>query len=553
MELLRFLLRANAWAVAASALVSAVSGVCTIGVLAFIRLAMQAGEPSAWLIWSFVGVCVAALATRFASQSLSISLSRQIGASLTGHLSERILATALARLERLGESRVQAVLTTHAAAIAQGAAAIPTVVAGLAVIAACLVYMAWLSPLVAGCAIAALALGALLQALLLRRGLALRGSAMQTQEDVQVQVRRLLGGVKELKLNGLRRKAFLLESLWPTVQFHQRENARGRLAQGLLGASSRGMLYLLIGFFIFGLPVVMEVDRATLTSYVVAAFFLLIPLQELKQAGSSLVQARASLGLVERLGAELAEARPADETAIEDASADWRMIELVGVEHSYRDDQDENRFRLGPLDLTFRRGELIFLAGGNGSGKTTLAKVLAGLYVPEKGEILVDGVPVTDATREAYRQRFSAVFSDYQVFPSLLGLEESPEYDARAREYLARLQLDRKVRVHKGTFSDVERLSSGQRKRLALLTALLEDRSFYVFDEWAADQDPKFKALFYLEILPELKAQGRTAFVITHDDRYYSSADRLLALEAGRLATVDAAGERAATSSTLEA
>jgi putative ATP-binding cassette transporter len=57
----------------------------------------------------------------------------------------------------------------------------------------------------------------------------------------------------------------------------------------------------------------------------------------------------------------------------------------------------------------------------------------------------------------------------------------------------------------------------------------------YVFDEWAADQDPLFKELFYTRLLPELKARGKLVVVITHDDKYFHLADRLLKLEEGRL------------------
>jgi putative pyoverdin transport system ATP-binding/permease protein len=98
----------------------------------------------------------------------------------------------------------------------------------------------------------------------------------------------------------------------------------------------------------------------------------------------------------------------------------------------------------------------------------------------------------------------------------------------------AQLQLDRKVTVADGVFSTVE-LSQGQRKRLALVMTYLEDRPFYVFDEWAADQDPLFKELFYTVLLCDLKSRGKTVVVITHDDHYYHVADRCVRLEDGRI------------------
>jgi putative ATP-binding cassette transporter len=210
-------------------------------------------------------------------------------------------------------------------------------------------------------------------------------------------------------------------------------------------------------------------------------------------------------------------------------------LELKGVTHSYHNERDGSTFMLGPVDFTFKPGELVFLVGGNGSGKTTLAKLLSGLYMPEKGEISLDGTPITDQNRDDYRQFFSAVFYDFFLFESLLGLDPE-KLDERAREYLARLQLDHKVQIKEGELSTID-LSQGQRKRLALLTAFLEDRPFYIFDEWAADQDPVFREIFYLQILSELKAKNKTVLVISHDDRYYHLGDHVIKLDYGKIVT----------------
>jgi putative ATP-binding cassette transporter len=173
--------------------------------------------------------------------------------------------------------------------------------------------------------------------------------------------------------------------------------------------------------------------------------------------------------------------------------------------------------------------------GGNGSGKTTLAKLLTGLYAPDGGDIRFDGQLITDQNREWYSQHFSVVFSDFFLFDSLLGLKRQvSNLDATARDYLVQLQLDHKVQVKDGNLSTTS-LSQGQRKRLALLTAYLEDRPIYIFDEWAADQDPMFKEVFYDRLLPELRAKGKTVIVISHDDRYYHVADRIIKLDYGQL------------------
>jgi putative ATP-binding cassette transporter len=95
------------------------------------------------------------------------------------------------------------------------------------------------------------------------------------------------------------------------------------------------------------------------------------------------------------------------------------------------------------------------------------------------------------------------------------------------------------VTIKNQRFSTTTALSSGQRRRLALLVVLLEDRPLCIFDEWAADQDPAFKRTFYYQILPALRAKQKAVVVISHDDRYFDVADRILVLEDGKLARVE--------------
>jgi putative ATP-binding cassette transporter len=212
---------------------------------------------------------------------------------------------------------------------------------------------------------------------------------------------------------------------------------------------------------------------------------------------------------------------------------DWQDIELAGATHAYRREGQPHGFVLGPINATIRRGQVVFIIGGNGSGKTTLAKLITGLYLPESGQVRLDGRPIDDTNREAYRQLFSVVFDDAVIFESLWGLKAA-NVDERAQEYLRQLELDHVVTVSDGVFSTI-RLSRGQRKRLALVTAYLEDRSIYMFDEWAADQDPTFRRIFYQRLLPELKRRGKTVVAVTHDDRYFEAADQLIKLEEGKV------------------
>ncbi|MBH0780536.1 ATP-binding cassette domain-containing protein [Nocardia bovistercoris] len=194
---------------------------------------------------------------------------------------------------------------------------------------------------------------------------------------------------------------------------------------------------------------------------------------------------------------------------------------------------DGSGFTLGPIDLVLEPGQITFIVGGNGSGKSTLAKLITGLYVPKDGAVALNGERIDHENIEWFRQNSSAVFTDFHLFEDYLGFDE-PGLDDKVRHYLEQLQIAHKVTVRNGKLSTVA-LSQGQRKRLALLTALLEDRQIYVFDEWAADQEPRFREVFYGEILTDLKRRGKTVIVITHDDRYFDRADQLVKLEFGQI------------------
>lgn len=248
----------------------------------------------------------------------------------------------------------------------------------------------------------------------------------------------------------------------------------------------------------------------------------------------TVTRALVALKKVESLGLSLpANSNETTSVAAFPSEKFWQCLELVNVTHSYYQEREETNFILGPINLKFNPGELVFIVGGNGSGKSTLAKLISGLYIPETGEIYLDGKFIDNYNREWYRQQFSVVFSDFYLFERLLGLD-SNDLDAQTQNYLAQLQLDHKVKVNNGVLSTTN-LSQGQRKRLALLTTYLEDRPIYMFDEWASDQDPVFKDIFYTQLLPELKSRGKTVLVISHDDRYFHIADRIIKLEYGKV------------------
>lgn len=511
-----------------------ISGLASTGLIAVINNALHDPRASGrWLGVAFVGLCVALPLARFVSNVMLIRLTQATVYDLRIHLSRRILAAPLRKLEELGPHRLLATITDDVGTITGALTNIPLLCMHLTVVLGCLGYLGWLSWRMLLVVLATVLVGVVTYQIPVRRALRHFRIGREQWDRMFQHFRAVTQGTKELKVHRPRRDAFFRDHLEATAATLRHHSVAGNTIHTIANSWGQILFFVLIGVILFVAPQFQAADAEVLTGYTLAILYMLTPLEVLMNMIPGLGRATVSVDKVESLGIALDEEWREAASVPEAAPSPWRELALVGATHSYFREEAEETFTLGPIDLRVRTGELVFLVGGNGSGKTTLAKLLIGLYLPEQGEIRLDGVRMTEETIESYRQRFSVVFTDFFLFENLIGLD-AEDLDDQAREYLRQLHLQHKVKVENGTISTLD-LSQGQRKRLALLTAYLEDRPIYLFDEWAADQDPQFKEIFYHELLPELRARGKTVIVISHDDRYYHVADRIVKLNYGEI------------------
>ncbi|MEM9090938.1 MAG: cyclic peptide export ABC transporter [Cyanobacteria bacterium P01_F01_bin.53] len=532
MEIVGLLIKASWLRVSIAIAAGLISGGCTARLIALINDAITHNSPRSSVV-PFLVLVVLALIASLVSQFLLAELSQDAVYKLRLQLAGRILSAPLQQLEQLGPSQLLAALTEDVQAISNTVFILPTLCINMAVIIGCLVYLGWLSGWAFLAVVVFLALAVAIVQILIAAAYRYLALARKELDQLFQLFRGVTEGTKELKLHSTRRQLFFDEDLQVSADASRDYTKTAFKIAAITTGSGQLLFFLLIGLLLFTSDQLIPNFQPVLPAYILTITYLLGPIENTVDRLPTLATANVSLQKVNKMGLSLAETVEIDSVVRRPSQENWQTLELKEVFHTYKGEDADNHFSVGPLDLTLYAGELVFIVGGNGSGKSTLAKLITGLYIPESGELRLDGEAIVATNREGYRQLFSAIFSDFYLFERLVSAEELT-LDAQAKTYLEKLQLEKKVVVKDGQLSTTA-LSQGQRKRLALLTAYLEDRPIYLFDEWAADQDPVFREIFYTQLLAELKARGKTVFVISHDDHYFHLADRIIKLDYGRI------------------
>jgi len=353
----------------------------------------------------------------------------------------------------------------------------------------------------------------------------------KTESEFFGMINDVIKGFKQIKLHFQKN-----EDLFKDIVSVSKESEKYKI-QGLITYREHTMKIMIFHFtmyatLLFVMPIYFDVLRVSILKIFAALLFAQGPLDMVFRSFATIAMTNVAVKNLQDLEEELDQNSHA---IIEQESSfkDFEKISLKSVLFQYKDSQGEISFQSGPIDLTIRKQDVIFIVGGNGSGKSTLLKLLTGLYPTlASGQIFLDNQLMTSETISAYRQLFSIIFTDYYLFKKLYGLESVDEN--MVKQMLKTMLLHRKTQFFNNQFSNTD-LSTGQRKRLACIEALLEDKPIYVFDEWTADQDPVFRKFLYETILQDLKKAGKTVIIVTHDDRYFHYADTVITMENGKI------------------
>ncbi|MGQ7260756.1 multidrug ABC transporter permease/ATP-binding protein [Vreelandella sp. V005] len=541
MELLHLVFRHYRWPFMGAIVLSLLSAGLGVGVIAFINQRLiEVGSLAA--LPQFLGLLAVLLAVTLGTQLALTLLGHHFVFDLRSRLVKRILDTDIERLEQLGNSTLLASLSSDVRNITIGFVRLPELIQGVVLTLASVAYLAWLSPQMVVITVLWIAftmgVGWWLVSKVYRHFHLVRESEDRLYKDYQSAIE----GRKELALNRDRARRFFDERYTLNARDYRYHIIRADTYHLSANNWSNIMMLGAIGVVFFLSNGLGWANTMVASTFALTLLFLRTPLIQAVGAWPTLISAQVAFDKLSSL--ELAEYQPS--FAVDDTLTDWQRIELEAVTYHYPATAQGEGFQVGPLNMSLERGEQVFLIGGNGSGKSTLARLLSGLYRPQSGVIKVDGQVINADQWEAFRARFASVFTDFHQFDQTMGPEGQPADPQVVDTWLERLQMQQKLQWEGDRVINTQ-LSQGQRKRLALLLAIAEKRDILLLDEWAADQDPQFRRLFYRELLPHLKAMGKTVFAISHDDSYFVHADRLLEMSKGQLSELK--GEQRARAS----
>lgn len=473
------------------------------------------------------------IATRIISGIILQNISLNLSSKVRTDFYDQIRNTSVINLEKIGSSNLIASLQADVPKVVSAAFLLPQLLTSSVTVIVLLCVLAYINFIVFKTAIIITILGVTINQVLMYFARRNFRASREYIDGMQESLRGLIYGFKELKINDRKCETYFNEFLLMNNRNQIQTQKMGQYIS-LTSISFISLFhYFLLGLIVFVIAGYYRMELGDLILSVMILLFLQGPMGTVANFIPQYLNAKISIDKINAINRNLGKENIDN---VDYVVQPWQSIRLENIYFKYSGNGNlEEAFTLGPVNMEIRKGEITFIAGGNGSGKSTLSKLITLHYVPDSGDIYFGDQQVTRSTLSSLRQVIGAIYSDYYLFEKVLGVELSEQLQKRVDEYLVELRLDKYVSFKDGQFSTVSALSNGQKRRLALLVAYIEDKELYLFDEWAADQDPEFKNIFYKEIIQELKAKGKAIVVVTHDERYFACADKIIYLEDGEM------------------
>ena len=445
-------------------------------------------------------------------------------------VTDKLRGTELPYIETAGHAKIYTSITQDTSLISESAIILINACQQMIVVFICLLYIAWLSIPGFVVTISVLSISVLMYLYNSKYIGAQLHEVANKESEFFNGIKSILVGFKEIKINQKKNNA-----LFTHIETIAKDAKEIKVAAGLHFVIelmfAQTSFYILCAAIIFILPVLSATQIDQVVGITIAILFLFGPLSMVVSAFPMFVRANVAVENIYQLEHEIDISSKVQQPANPQAPI-FESLEFDQVSFFYPQQGEITAFGVGPLSFKINKGETLFIVGGNGSGKSTLLKLLVGLYYPLSGNIYINDKLLEADDYVHYRELYSTIFTDFHLFDRLYGIEEI-DY-RRVDELLKTMGLAKKTTFKNHGFSNTD-LSTGQKKRLAYIASVLENKQIYIFDEWAADQDPEFRQYFYEVLLKDLKAKGKTVIAVSHDDRYFFAADKVIKIEYGRI------------------
>ena len=539
MKLLNFINReSNGIAKKQIIIISILSGISNSSLIAIINHAVEAGFTNNGLQARLFLIYLLVFSLFFYTQKFVLTqtmlATEEALRSVRVRIADKLHHTEFSFIEQSNRNDWYIRLTQDSSLISQSIIRLISAGQSVILVIACVIYILWISPLSFLLTVVSIGATAIVYAYHRKKTLQQLMLAQQKEKTFFDTLNHLLDGFKELKLNRAKQKDLFSDIRKTSLEAEQIKVAVGNL-EVTDWLTVRLGFYTLLPLLVFVIPAMHGEPNEQIYKITAAILFITGPMNSLTSAIPTLHRVNLALDDFQSLEQEIESATHGIDDNNLPAWQDFSELQFRELCFSYYDTQKQALFSSGPNSLTLKKGELLFIVGGNGSGKSTLLKLLTGLYYPSSGVIYRDNDLVNDNNYPSYRELFSTIFTDFHLFNRLYGLANVDK--EKVDFLLKKMDLDKKTSYSSEGYFTKTNLSTGQKKRLAFIAAILEDKPILIFDELAADQDPNFRRYFYEAVLPDLVKQGKTVIAVTHDEMYFHCAGRVLKMDNGLLQT----------------